>query len=203
MVRITRQLLVLAVLAAPTAALAQGAAQSAQADRPRLEVGAGGSVIFGGGTMPYTEGMIDTRVGVKLSRNWSLEGIVHFIPSGGSDVNGFYRAQALWRIGGGAVQPFVAFGGAGEFSKYSWPEYRYNDYYTGEPRVVAGGSHFAITAPWYPTASVGLEKVLASHLAVRAEVTAAFGINDYGIAVALVPGVSVSVPIGCYTTAAR
>jgi hypothetical protein len=200
MARITSCLAALAILAAPTPTLAQG---PAQADRPRLEVGAGGSAFFSGGTMPYTEGMIDTRVGVKLSRSWSLEGVVHFIPSGGSDVNGFYRAQALWRIGGGALQPFVAFGAAGEFSRYSWPEYHYNDYYTGEPRVVPGGSDFDMTPPWYPTASLGVEKILASHLAVRVELTAAFAVNDYGLTVAFVPAASVSIPIGRYTTAAR
>jgi hypothetical protein len=33
-------------------------------------------------------------------------------------------------------------------------------------------------------------------VAIRAEVTSAFGINDYGVAVALLPAVSVSIPIG-------
>lgn len=44
------------------------------------------------------------------------------------------------------------------------------------------------------------QEVLASHLAVRAELTTAFGINDYGIAVAFLPAASVSIPIGRYCT---
>jgi len=199
MARITRCLMVLAVLAAPAAAAAQDSTP-ASADRPRVELGVGGSAFFSGGTMPFTTGMIDTRAGVKLSRNWSLEGLVHFMPDTWADVAGYYRAQALWRLGRGSVQPFLAFGGAGEFSRYSRPEYRYNDYYTGEPRVIPAATHFNISAPWYPTAAVGFEKVLASHLMVRAELTTAFGINDYGIAVAFLPAASVSIPIGRYRT---
>jgi hypothetical protein len=75
-------------------------------DRPRVEVGAGGSMLADMGTNPYTQFMVDTRV--------------------------------------------------------------------------------------------GFEKILASHLCVRAELTAAFGTNDYGVAVALLPAVSVSIPFGRY-----
>jgi hypothetical protein len=201
MARITGYLVALAVLAFPAVAVAQDTA-SALPDRPRLEFGAGGSIFHSGGTMPYTEGMIDARVGVRLSRNWSLEGLAHFMPETWTDVSGYYRVPALWRIGGGVVQPFLAFGGAGELIRYSRPEYRYSDYYTGEPRVIPAGSYVSMTAPWYPTASVGFEKVLASHLAVRAELTTAFGVNEYGVAAAFVPGVSVSIPIGRYVTKA-
>jgi hypothetical protein len=200
MTRTTGFLVALTVLIAPAAATAQESTP-ALADRPRLEVGAGGSWFFSGGTMPFDEGMIDTRVGVKLSRNWSLEGLAHFMPGAGGDISGFYRAQALWRVGRGGIQPFVAFGGAGEFSRTSWPEYRYDDYYTGEPRVIPAGTNFSITPPWYPTAAAGFEKVLASRLIVRAELTAAFAINDYGVAVAFLPAASVSIPIGRYTAA--
>jgi hypothetical protein len=202
MARIPAILTALAVLAGPALAAAQDTA-SAASDRPRLEFGAGGSVFFGGGTNPYTTGMVDTRVGVKLSRNWSVEGLVHFMPSGGADINGYYRAQALWRVGGGSVQPFLAFGGAGEFSRYSWPEYQWTRYDTGELIVTPAGSSVHIDPPWYPTASVGFEKTLASHIALRLELTTAFGINDYGIAVAFLPAASVSIPIGRYAKAAR
>jgi len=200
--RITGCLVAFAVLAASSTALAQEPAP-AVTERPRVEVGIGGGWFFSGGTMPYETGTIDTRVGVRLSRSWSVEGLVHFLPGTSADVSGYYRAQALWRIGKGTLQPFLAFGGAGEFSRYSWPEYRYNDYQTGEPRVIPAGSDFHIEAPWYPTATIGFEKALASHLAVRAELTTAFGVNDYGVAVALLPAVSVSIPFGRYTTAAR
>lgn len=202
MARITGYLVALAVLAAPAAALAQESSP-AGAERPRLEVGAGGGWFFSGGTMPYDTPTVDGRVGVRLSRNWSLEGLVHLKLGSESDISGFYRAQVLWRVGKGSIQPFLAFGGAGEFSRSSWPEYRYIDYYTREPRVIPAGSDFSITAPWYPTASVGFEKVLASRLIVRAELTTAFAINDYGVAVAFLPSASVSIPIGRYRTAAR
>jgi hypothetical protein len=71
-------------------------------------------------------------------------------------------------------------------------------YYTGQLRVTPAGTSFDIDPSWYPTASVGFEKILASHLCVRAELTAAFGTNDYGVAVALLPAVSVSIPFGRY-----
>jgi hypothetical protein len=200
--RITGCLMAFAVLAASSTAPAQEPVP-AVTERPRVEVGIGGGWFFSGGTMPYETGTIDTRVGVKLSRTWSLEGLVHFMPDTWADVSGYYRAQAVWRVGRGVVQPFLAFGGAGEFSRYRWPEYRYNDYETGEPRVIPAGNDFRIGAPWYPTATIGFEKVLSSHLAVRAELTTAFGVNDYGVGVALLPAVSVSIPFGRYTTAAR
>jgi hypothetical protein len=202
MKRTIRHLLALVVLASPATALAQDPA-SAQPDRPRLEVGAGGGVFYSGGTMPYTAGVLDARIGVRLSRNWSLEGLVHVMPGVGSEYSGFYRTQALWRFGGNTVQPFLAFGAAGEFSQNSWPEYHYTDYYTGEPRVYPAGRHFEIGPPWYPTVSIGFEKVLAPHLLVRAELTTAFGINDYGIAAAFLPAASVSIPFGHYRTGAR
>ena len=197
MTRIAGYLVALAILAGPATAMAQEPVRAA-ADRPRVEVGAGGSVFFSGGTMPYTTYMVDTRVGVKLSRNWSLEGHVHFMPEAGSDVAGYYRVQALWRVGRKSVQPFIAFGGAGDFNRYSWPAYEWTRYDTGELMVTPAGSHFSVSAPIYPTASVGFEKILAPHLAVRGELTAGFGINDYGIAVSLLPSVSVSIPIGRY-----
>jgi hypothetical protein len=200
--RITGLAFALAILAAPAAAPAQECAPT-RPDRPRVEVGVGGSWFMSGGTMPYETAMVDTRVGVSVGRSWSVEGLVHFMPGTGADVNGFYRAQAVWRFGGRAFQPFLAFGGAGEFSKYSWPDYHYTDYYTGEPRVIPASRGFTLTAPFYPTAAIGFEKVVAPFLAVRAELTAAFGVNDDGIAVALLPAVSVSVPIGRYHRGGR
>lgn len=118
-------------------------------------------------------------------------------------LRGYYRAQALWRIGKGSVQPFVAFGGAGEFARNSWPEYRYNDYHTGEPRVIPAGSNFSITAPRFPTAAVGFEKALSSRLILRAELTTAYAVNDYGVVVSYVPAASVSIPLGRYRTPVR
>jgi hypothetical protein len=40
-------------------------------------------------------------------------------------------------------------------------------------------------------------------VAVRAELTTAFAVNDHGLAAAFLPAVSVSIPIGRYRTAAR
>jgi hypothetical protein len=42
-------------------------------------------------------------------------------------------------------------------------------YYTGQLRVTPAGTSFDIDPSWYPTASVGFERILASHLGVRAE----------------------------------
>lgn len=202
MARFTGFFVSVALLAAPTVAFAQDSTP-AHVDRPRVEVGVGGSWMFNGGSMAYNAGMVDTRLGVKLSRNWSVEGLVHLMPGSRSDINGFYRAQVLWRIGKGSVQPFVAFGGAGEFARSSWPEYHYNDYYTGEPRAIPAGSNFNITAPWYPTVAAGFEKTLTSRLILRAELTTAFAANEYGVVVSYVPAVSVSIPLGRYRTPAR
>jgi hypothetical protein len=192
----------MAVLAGSSPALAQDAS-AAGLKRPRLELGAGVSAFYGGGSMPYTTWMVDARIGVKASQNWSLEGLVHIMPESAADIAGYYRAQALRRFGQGNVRPFVAFGGAGEFTRYSWPEYHYPDYQTGEQRVVQSGTNVSVTAPYYPTATIGCDAVRAAHLAVRVELTAAFGINDYGVAVAFVPAVSVSVPIGRYSRTPR
>jgi hypothetical protein len=197
-----RAIVALALLVASGDARAQDP-PSAEPVRPRVEVGVGGSWFFSGGTAPYDTGMIDTRVGVKLSRSWSIEGSVHVMPQTQADIAGYYRVQAVWRLGRSTAQPFLAFGGAGEFSRNSWPEYRYTDAQTGQPRVIPAGRDFHLEAPWYPTASLGVEKILASHLAVRAELTAGFGVNDYGLAVAFLPAVSVSIPIGRYRIAAR
>jgi hypothetical protein len=202
MARIAGCLAALAVLFGSGSALAQDASAGGT-ERPRLEVGAGFSAFYSGGTMPYTTWMVDARVGVKASRNWSLEGLVHFLPESGADLAGYYRVQALRRFGHGNLRPFVAFGGAGEFIRYSWPEYHYTDYQSGELRVVRGGTNVSITAPYYPTATIGCDAVRAAHLAVRVELTAAFGINDYGVAVAFAPAVSVSVPIGRYSHTPR
>jgi hypothetical protein len=199
---IATSLVVMALACSPAPATAQDSVPAAP-DKPRLEIGAGASIFFSGGTIPYTTWMVDTRVGVKVNRVWSVEGLVHFMPDSSADVAGYYRAHALWRIGRGRVQPFVAFGGAGEFSRYSWPEYHYTDYQTGEPRVIPAGTTFSMTAPFYPTAAVGLEKALSPHLAIRVELTAAFGINDYGVAVALVPAVGLSFPLGRYPSGPR
>jgi hypothetical protein len=97
----------------------------------------------------------------------------------------------------------VALGGAGEFTRYSWPDYQYNDYESGELRVVQGGTNVSITAPYYPTATIGFDTVRAAHLAVRVELTTAFAVNDYGVVVAFVPAVSLSIPIGRYSHAPR
>lgn len=191
-----------ALLAAPAATPAQDLG-SGQAPAPRVEAGVGGGWFFSGGTMPYDAGILDIRIGLRLSRNWSLEGLVHLMPGSDPGISGYYAVQAVRRVGEGRLQPFVAFGGAGEFSRWSWPEYRYNDYHTGEPRVIPAGSRFNIGPPWYPTAGAGVEKILASHVAVRAEVSVGFGVNDYGIAAAFLPSVSVSIPFGRYRKPSR
>jgi len=198
MPRMTTWLLALTVVTGSSPALAQDAAAAAP-DRPRVELGAGVGRYFSGGTMPYDTGTIDARVGVTLSRSWSVEGLLHIMPESSADIAGYYRVQAVWRVGRqGSLQPFVAFGGAGEFSRYSWSEHRFTDSQTGEPRAIPAGSEFHIEAPWYPTASIGVEKVVASRLAIRLDLTVGFGINDYGVAAAFLPAASVSIPLGRY-----
>lgn len=148
--------------------------------------------------MPYTTGLIDTRVGVKLTERWSVEGLVHFMPEAAPDVEGFYRVQALWRVGRQRFQPFLSVGAAGEFQHYSWPDYEMRDQGGQVLWSQRAGSEFSMTPPWYPTVGIGFEKVVAAHLAIRAELTVAFAINDYGVTAALLPAFSVSLPMGHY-----
>jgi|WetSurMetagenome_2_1015567.scaffolds.fasta_scaffold789679_2 hypothetical protein len=51
--------------------------------------------------------------------------------------------------------------------------------------------------------AVGFEKVLTSRLIARAELTRAYAFNDYGVVVSYVPAVSLSIPLGRYSSSAR
>lgn len=55
-----------------------------------------------------------------------------------------------------------------------------------------------VEAPIYPTVGFGVERDLSSHLALRAELGLGFGVSHYGIAVACLPSVGVTIPIGRY-----
>jgi len=70
MALVATSLLAMALVGSPAPATAQDSVQAVP-DKPRLEVGAGASALYGGGTMPFTTWMIDARVGVKVSRVWS------------------------------------------------------------------------------------------------------------------------------------
>jgi hypothetical protein len=189
----------MALIGMPAAAGAQELAAPA-AGAPRVEIGAGGGLFYSGGTMPVTDGMVEVRAGVRVSRSWSLEGLVDVQPPGNSSLYGYYRIQAAWRPPRPGVRPFVAVGGAGEMNWYRWPYYEVTDHDGHVLWALQPGSRFSVGAPYYPTASVGVEKILASRVALRAELTTAFAINDYGISVAFFPAVSLSVPIGRYRT---
>jgi hypothetical protein len=53
----------------------------------------------------------------------------------------------------------------------------------------------------YPTVAFGVQRTLGSHLAVRADLNAGFGVGDYGISAVFLPTVGVSIPIGRYSSA--
>jgi hypothetical protein len=198
MARMTAALLVSAALlgqAGPAAA--QPAPEPSPA--PRVEFGAGGGWFYSGGTMPFTDGLIQARASVRVSRRWSIEGLIDVQPPSDSSFYGFYRVQAKWRSSRAGAQPFVAVGGAGEMLWYRWPAYTYTDG-AGKTWSWAAVRGFDVGAPIYPTATFGVEVPVASHLAIRAELGTAFGINDYGISMAFLPAVSVCVPIGRYRT---
>jgi hypothetical protein len=164
---------------------------------PRVEFGAGGGFFNSGGTMPVTAMLIQAHASVRVSRGWSIEGVVDFQPPDSSSFYGYYRVQAKWRSSRPGVQPFIAVGGAGELNWYRWSAGQYIDT-AGNVWSWPAVSGFEIGAPIYPTATIGFEKVVASHLSIRAELGTAFGINDYGISMAFLPALSVSIPIGRY-----
>lgn len=199
-------LLAAAFLAGPSSTLAQepaapAASPSGTADRPRLEFGLGSSNLFALGTTPTSDFMLDGRVGLTLSRRWSLEALVHVPPPDDYGFGGCYRIQAVCRIGRANLQPFIAFGGAGEMNYDKWRDYTARDSAGNVLWTRTAGSDFGGTAPYYPVLTVGVQKALGSHLAIRAELTTTGGVNDNGIAPAFMPAVSVSIPIGRYNTA--
>jgi hypothetical protein len=198
-------LLAVALLAGPATALAQEPAAPAVSpagtpDRPRLEFGVGVSNLFALGTTPTSDFMLDGRVGLKLSRRWSLEGLVHVAPPDDSGFTGYYRVQAVYRIGQASLQPFLAVGGAGEMNYYKWRDFSARDSAGNVLWTQTAGSDFSGTAPYYPVVTVGLQKALGSRIAIRVELTMTGGVNDNGIAPAFMPAVSVSIPIGRYGT---
>jgi len=120
--------------------------------------------------------------------------------------SGWYRVQARWRFSesrpAGSIQPFMTVGGAGVFSIRSYPEYRWIDW-NGQTHVIPARTYTSVSAPYYPTAGIGIEKVLASRVALRVEVAGAFEIGDDYLIVTIQPTVSVSIPLGRYARSAR
>lgn len=164
--------------------------------RPRVEIGAGCGVFSSGGTLTTRNVMVQARGGVRIAGGWSVETLLDFDPQA-ERTSGFYRVRAQWRIGRQPLQPFLAVGAAGEFYRYHRPEYRWTDS-NGRLYVYPEEKGTQVGAPIYPTVGFGVERILTSHLALRAELGVAFGVSDYGIAVAWLPTVGVSIPIGRY-----
>ncbi len=196
-----------------TAAAAPAAAQDTQAPGrvpgggfPRVEFGAGAGYL----AVPNDPGeglsLVTGRVGVALTRTWSVEGSVDFATEAfeSDDVFGFYQVQALWRFHEGRhpgdLQMFLTVGAAGTFDHESWDEFRWTDE-QGRVHVYPAGSDTHVDPPWYPTAGIGFQKALGAHAALRGELTVAGAISDDGVEFILVPRVSVSIPIGRYTPA--
>ena len=187
--------LVAMVLVACSPAVAQDSTTSQTA--PRFHVGAGGGVLADNGVLSYQTLVLEARAGVRLTRAWSVEGLFDFSRSR-QFYGGVYRIQAVRRIGHDPYQPFVTIGGAANFF-YRRPEYRWTDA-DGHLNVIPAETSLHIDPPVYPTVGVGFEKIVTSHLAVRAELAVAFGVNDDGLAAAWLPAVSVSIPLGRYRT---
>jgi hypothetical protein len=193
MTRLVGWVAAITVLAAPVVVSAQETLVGG-VERPRVEAGAGV------GAIATTDGgwsMVDTRVGVRLSRNWSVEGLVQFSPPDQWGSEGYYRAQAVWRSGKSANQLLAGFGVAGYFERWKRPEFRTE--WGGTEYFSPAASGFEIDAPTFPTATVGFERILASHLALRVELTVVVAVGDGDVEAGLMPAVGISIPFGHYT----
>jgi hypothetical protein len=63
---------------------------------------------------------------------------------------------------------------------------------------VSAASGWDIGPPVHPTIGIGLRKRLGNDLALRAGIGVGFGISDNGVGFALIPSVSLSIPVGWY-----
>jgi hypothetical protein len=192
-----------------------GAAGAAAQDPPSLpSPQAGPRVEVGGGMawqIPVTSNgggawaSANLRAGVALNRTWALEGVFDLRTSNYA-AGGFYRIQAKWAPAAWerpGLRTHITFGGGGSYALWSRPQYRYTDYDTGQPAVMPASSGWQWGAPMLPNVGIGVQKTLGEHLAVRADITAAFGISDYGIETMILPTIGVSIPIGRYPAARR
>jgi len=186
---------------ASSAAAVQGQ-EASKTTSPRVELGVGGGGLFvPSGEAFAIQGIMTSRVGVRLGRGWSVEALCDLVPNAWSDqsFSGWYRVQARWRFsesrvpGGSAL--FMTIGGAGGFSIDHYTAYRWVDG-SGRTHVIPARTYTSVSAPYYPTAGIGIEKVLDSRVALRFEVAGAVAIGDDYLIVPIQPTVSVSIPLG-------
>jgi len=151
------------IVTLPLTWLACGAA-AAQTPRPpavEVEILAGGvatgSLDFDGAEL--RSGMAGVRVSAPLSNRFAIEGDVVAGPGGQTccfrRVEGFYTVQVRQRLTG-APGPgfFLTYGGAGYFAR---------EHYPGLRRTI-------VEAPFIAVVGVGIDRSLARHVRVRADV---------------------------------
>lgn len=191
------------ILMAATAAGAFGQtpdSAASQASPPRLEVGGGftGAVPLSPMGVAGVLALANGRVGVTISPKWAVEGAFDARPQP-RGVTTFYRIQARWQFGGSpgpdGVKVHLTAGGAGSFSYWSYPAYRWQDG-TGAVYTTPAGSQWNGSAPIYPTAGIGITRRLGRRVALRADVAAIIVPFYDGLAAMVMPTVGLSFPVG-------
>jgi hypothetical protein len=191
----------------PAGAAAESpATASAQFTIPRVELGA--SLGLGVALAPGDPGaavrfLPGARVSTAINPRWALEGVFD-VMADDDDLAVIYRIQARWRFRSnheaGTLRTHLTFGTTGGFEHSTWGPSQWRDA-TGTLHQEPRRESWSVMPPILPTVGIGLQKTLGAHLALRADLAAIVVPADDFIGVLLMPSVSVSIPIGRYTTA--
>jgi hypothetical protein len=175
---------------------------------PRVEFG--GGITVGMPLSTDSEGfgalaMAHARAGVALNSRWTLEAAFDIWPES-SGSTAVYRAQARWQITSHAapdsLRTHLTFGAAGAIEHDSYPATHWQDA-SGRTYGYPARSSWSASPPMLPAIGLGVQKTLGAHLALRADLTAIIVPFDDGVAVLLMPSVSLSFPIGRYPSSPR
>lgn len=167
---------VLATLLLTVISPAAWAQAGAAASKPPAELGVGAGALLVCG---WAGGFAGGRISLPLSRRVAVEGIVDLDVNAASDLLGFARGQARWRLGP-ERQGHHWFSTAGVTAAVCCKQ---QDYSRRDVSVLP-----------MPTAGIGFQKVLGSGIALRTELVAAAVWTD-GVFVVWMPSVSVSLPL--------
>jgi hypothetical protein len=190
-----RTLTVAALVLTPIPAFAQD--PSAACSLPRFEVGlgAGSGLWFG---EQASLGAIDLRFSARVTRRFGLELVADVLELSADQAYGAYILQGTYVVHQNADRDlgvFVTFGSLGVFERYrshggSWvgPD--------GKVYAWSGDARTRVSGLTELVGGVAVQKVLASHLAVRGDAQLIICPHGAGVGMRLVGGVSV--PLGSY-----
>jgi len=196
---ILRALTVAAVVFTAIPALAQDPPAARSLPRVEVGLGAGSGLWFG---EDASVGVLDLRVTGRLTRRFALEFVTDLLTGerGTGSVYGVYIAQGAYLAHYNAaarLDVLVTFGALGGFERYrsrggSWtsPEGQVYEWPAYSRTRVSGLTEIV--------GGIAVQKVLASHLAVRGDAQLIICPHGAGVGMRLAGGVSV--PLGSYGT---